>query len=116
MCIKILKLLIKYSSIIFDKNNKYRETCKNKMYEFKKETEGEDSEIHKLSLYILKRYYGECLDKNICTVYKYNKRCINVIKHSNLCRIHLQYPNRIIKILKKYIPVDISKKCLQLIF
>ena len=119
--IKILKCLIKYS-FVFDPNNQffseYRDIWKNKLYEFKEEKGfiGEE-ELHKLSLKILQRYYNECLDENRCIAYKCdNIRCIHTIKKSNVCGIHLKYPNKILNILKNYVPADISKKCVEILF
>ena len=120
ICIDILKLLIKYS-IVFDINNdfysEYRHIWKNKLYEFKNEKGfiGEE-ELHKLSLKILQRYYGECLDENRCIAYKSdNTRCVYFIKKSNVCGIHIRYSNKLVKLLNKYVPVDISKKCVVLL-
>ena len=120
ICIKILKYLIKYS-FVFDKNNdfysKYRDLWKNKLYDFKNEKGfiGEE-ELHKLSLKILQRYYGECLDENRCIAYKSdNTRCVYFIKKSNVCGIHIRYSNKLVKLLNKYVPVDISKKCVVLL-
>ena len=117
ICINILKLIIKYSSVVFDVNNErfleYRNTAKNKLYDFKNEKGfiGEE-ELHKLSLKILQRYYGECLDENRCIAYKLdNTRCVHFIKKLNVCGIHVRYPTKIVKMLTKYVPVDISKKC-----
>ena len=122
ICIKILKLLIKYDTVVFYTNNdffsEYRKICKQKLYEFKNEKGfiGEE-ELHKLSLQILQRYYNECLDENRCIAYKCdNIRCIHTIKKSNVCGIHLKYPNKILNILKNYVPADISKKCIDLLF
>ena len=120
ICIKILKILIKHS-FIFDKKNEdyaeYRELVKKKLYEFKNQKGfiGE-KELYKLSLHILKRYYGECLDEHRCIAYKSdNTHCINTIKKSNVCGIHVRYPTKIVKMLTKYVPVDISKKCVDLL-
>ena len=120
--IEVLKLTIKYSFYMFDMNNQEFSKCrlvlKDKLYEFKNQTGFKrDKELNKLCLHILKRYYGECLNENRCIAYKCdNTRCIKTIKKSNVCGIHIRYPTKIVKMLKKYVPVDISKKCVDLLF
>ena len=122
ICIKILKLIIKYSTVVFYTNNnffsEYRKVIKNKLYQLKfQKGFTKKEEVHKLCLHILKRYYGECLDENRCIAYKCdNTRCIQTIKKSNVCGIHLRYPTKIVKLLAIYLPVDISEKCVDLLF
>ena len=117
--IEVLKLFIKYSFLFNEKEyfSKCRLVLKDKLYEFKDEKGFESAEkLNKLSLHILKRYYGECLDENRCVAYKLdNTRCRKAIHKSNVCKIHVRYHNKLVKMLKNYIPVDISKKCLDLL-
>ena len=121
-CMEVLKLVIKYSFYMFDMKNedcsRYRATLKDKLYELKDEKGFESAEkLNKLSLHILKRYYGECLNENRCIAYKMdNTRCRKAINHSNVCKIHVRYHNKIIKLLSIYLHVDISKKCVDLLF
>ena len=120
-CMEVLKLVIKYSFYVFDMKNqdcvRYRKTLKDKLYELKEEKGFETAEkLNKLSLHILKRYYGECLDENRCVAYKLdNTRCRKAIHKSNVCKIHVRYHNKLVKMLNNYIPVDISKKCVGLL-
>ena len=54
------------------------------------------------------------LDK--CIAYKRdNKQCKNSSK-TNFCGVHVKYPNKIIKIITKYISINIAKKCVDLVF
>ena len=115
--INILKLIISNSYIIFNENNEiydqYRIKLRDTLHKLKyiQGTINKDK-ISKLSIFILERYYRE----NKCVAYKLdNTRCINTIKKSNVCGIHVRYPTKIVKMLTKYVPVDISKKCVELL-
>ena len=125
-CLQIIKLIDKYSFLIYksktDKYLKFVDCVKSKLYEFKDASGFKNAkELNILCAKLLNKYYGEDWHGNRCKAYKVDNNICNKIITNDIskhfCGIHQKnYPNKILKILTKHILSDVAKKCIYMLF
>jgi fatty acid-binding protein DegV len=122
LIIKMLKYIDKNGRLrlILDPLNKYLQfkiIFKNKLIDFKNinKLSKYSKDLKNLSLKLLKKWFGENHTPVCCAIKKNNMLCdklitddtINIIH--NVCKIHKNYPLKVLNILDKYLPNNISK-------